>query len=62
MYKASQDGYLESKELEKWAKNHYEKFLGIFKRITNEKIDDLKSSGHIYHRVNKEECKKKNVT
>ena len=61
MYKASQDGYLESKELEKWAKNHYERFLGIFKRITNEKIDDLKSSGHIYHRVNKEECKKKNV-
>lgn len=61
MYQASEDGLLESKELEKWARKHYERFLGIFKRITNYKIDELKSAGHIYKRTNKEECKKKNV-
>lgn len=61
MYKASGDGLLESKELEKWAKKHYEKFFGIFKRITNNKIDELKSNGHIYKRNNKEECKRHNV-
>ena len=61
MYKASGDGYLEAKELEKWAKKHYEKFFGIFKRIQDTEIDKLKSEGHIYKRQYKEECKKKNV-
>ena len=61
MYKASGDGILEPKELEKWARSHYEKFLGIFTRIKDHKINELKSNGHIYKRVNKEECKKKNV-
>lgn len=61
MYKASQDGYLESKELEKWARNHYEKFLGLFNRIKDRKLNELKTAGHVYHRVTKDECKKKNV-
>ena len=61
MYKASLDGYLEPKELEKWAKKHYEKFLGIFTKIKNNKVDELKANGHIYKRTNKEECKRKNV-
>ena len=61
MHQASGDGLLETRELEKWAKKHYEKFLGIFKRITNNKIDELKANGHIYKRANKEECKRKNV-
>ena len=61
MYKASKDGLLESKELERWARSHYEKFLGIFKRIINYKIDELKASNHIYKRITKDECKKKNV-
>ena len=61
MYQASEDGLLESKELEKWAKKHYEKFLGLFTRIKNYKIDELKASQHIYHRITKEECKKKYV-
>lgn len=61
MYKASEDGLLESKELERWAKKHYEKFLGIFKRITNYKIDELKANNHIYKRTSKEECKRLNV-
>ena len=61
MYKASGDGLLETKELEKWAKKHYDKFFGVFKRIVNNKIDSLKSEGHIYKRTTKEECKKKNV-
>ena len=61
MYQASEDGVLESKELEKWAKKHYDKFLGIFTRIKNYKIDELKASAHIYHRTTKDECKKKYV-
>ena len=61
MYKASGDGLLEPKELEKWCRKHYEKFFGVFERIKNEEVDDLKSAGHIYKRTNKEECKKKNV-
>lgn len=61
MYKASGDGILETKELEKWCRKNYDKFFGIFKRITSEKIDDLKSAGHIYKRNDKSECKKHNV-
>ena len=61
MYKASGDGILETKELEKWCRKNYDKFFGIFKRITSEKIDDLKSAGHIYKRKDKSECKKHNV-
>ena len=61
MYKASGDGLLEPKELEKWARKHYEKFLGLFTRIKDYKIDELKANNHIYKRVTKEECKKNNV-
>ena len=61
MYQASGDGMLESKELERWCRKHYEKFLNFFKSINNEEISKLKSSGHIYKRINKEECKKKEV-
>ena len=61
MYKASGDGILEPKELEKWAKKNYDKFFSLFERIKNSEIDKLKSNGHIYKRQNKEECKKKNV-
>ena len=61
MYQASEDGMLESKELEKWAKKHYEKFLGVFKKINDNKVTELKAAAHIYHRVNKQECKRKNV-
>ena len=61
MYKASGDGLLEPKELEKWARKHYEKFLGLFTRIKDNKINELKANAHIYHRITKEECKKKNV-
>ena len=61
MYKASGDGLLEAKELEKWAKKNYDSFLNLFKRITDTKINELKSNGHIYKRTYKEECKKKQV-
>ena len=61
MYKASKDGYLEAKEFEKWCRNNYEKFLDFFKKLKNNKIDELIDEGHIYKRKNKEECKKKNV-
>ena len=61
MYEASNDGYLESNELEKWAHRNYSKFLDIFNKISNDYLNKLKSEGHIYKRTNKEECKYKNV-
>ena len=61
MYKASGDGILETKELEKWAKKHYDEFLTVFKKIADDEIDKLKTDGHIYNRTYKEECKKKKV-
>lgn len=61
MYKASGDGLLEAKELEKWCRKNYDKFFGLFKRITNREIEKLKVDNHIYKRANKEECKKKNI-
>ena len=61
MRAASGDGILEVKEFEKWARKHYSKFFGLFERIKNNTIDNLKSNNHIYKRTNKEECKYKNV-
>lgn len=61
MFEASKDGYLEAKEFEKWCRNNYSEFLSLFKRIENENISNLKSSGMIYTRTNKNECKRKNV-
>ena len=61
MYKASGDGVLEAKELEKWAKNNYSKYLNLFDKIKNNKIKELKEQGHIYKRNNRKECKYKNV-
>lgn len=61
MYKASGDGILEPKELEKWCRKNYSKFFGLFKKITNREIEKLKINNHIRTRINKEECKKKNV-
>ena len=41
--------------------NNYSEFFDLFKKIENKKIRELKEEGHIYKRVNKDECKKKNV-
>jgi len=61
MYKASNDGILETKEFEKWTSGNYSKFLDLFKKIENVEIEKLKQSGHIYKRKDKTECKKNNV-
>lgn len=61
MHKASGDGILETKELEKWAKKNYSKYLNLFDKIKNNKIKELKEQGHIYKRTNRKECKYKNV-
>ena len=61
MKEASGDGILEVKEFEKWARKHYSKFFSLFEKIKNNKINELKNTGHIYKRTNKEECKYKNV-
>lgn len=61
MRAASGDGILEPKELEKWCKKHYSKYLNLFEKIKNNEINRLKSEGHIYKRSNKEECKYRNV-
>ena len=61
MYKASGDGLLEAKELEKWARKNYDDFLEFFKGLKEDKITELVRDKHIYTRTSKEECKKKNV-
>ncbi len=61
MYRASVDGYLETKEMEKWCRKNYSKFLDIFKKIENDNIRKLREEGHIYRRKDKKECSKKNV-
>ena len=61
MYEASKDGMLETKEFERWASRNYTEFLNLFKKIENDTIDNLKTEGHIRKRLNKQECKKKNV-
>ena len=61
MYKASKDGILESKELEKWCKKNYSKFLKFFDKLENSKIDELKEKGHIYKRKSRRECKRRYV-
>ena len=61
MFEASKDGMLEAKEFEKWCSKNYSEFFSLFKRMENDVINDLKSNNHIYKRVNKQDCKKKNV-
>ena len=61
MRAASGDGILETKELEKWAKKNYSKYLNLFSIISSSEITRLKGEGHIYKRTTKEECKYKNV-
>lgn len=61
MYKASEDGYLESKELEKYCRNHYSKFFSIFTRQVNEKINSLEAEGKIYKKINKKDTKAKKI-
>ena len=61
MHKASKDGLLEAKEFERWAKNNYSKFFNLFKSFEQKEIDRLKQKGSIYKRIDKNECKKKNV-
>ena len=61
MHEASVDGYLEARELEKWSRKNYSRFLNLFSKIKDQEINRLKSEGHIYKRTSRSECKKKNV-
>lgn len=61
MRAASGDGILEAKELERWARNHYTKYLNIFNNLVTHHIESLRTAGHIHTRKSKEECKQKNV-
>ena len=61
VYKASIDGILEKNELKKYASKNYSSFLNLFTQIKNNKIDELKSEGHIFKRTDKKMCKYKNV-
>lgn len=47
LYEASKDGVLESKELEKWCKNHYTKILSWFENIIKEEEQKLITEGLI---------------
>ena len=44
MYKASVDGYLESKELEKWCRKNYDEFFGLIKKFESTEINKLSQS------------------
>ncbi len=61
MYEASNDGILETKELEKWCKSNYSRFFNLFKKMDKVELEKLKSNNHIHKRTSKEECKRKNV-
>lgn len=61
VYKASIDGILEKKELDKWARKNYSTYLNLFTKIKNNGISKLKSEGHIYKKKYKKECKYNNV-
>jgi uncharacterized membrane protein YgcG len=61
LYEASNDGILKSKELEKWCRKNYRKFLQLFDDNKKEYIEQLKKEGHIYKRNNRHECRSKNV-
>ncbi|MBE6149804.1 MAG: DUF2207 domain-containing protein [Firmicutes bacterium] len=61
VFEASKDGILEKKELEKWARRNYDKYLDLFTRINDFYINKLKSDGHIFKRTDKKQCKFKNV-
>ncbi len=61
MRAASGDGILEAKEMEKYCRTHYEKFFSVLRALKTDQINKLKEKNHITPRVNKEECKKKNV-
>lgn len=62
MKKASRDdGILEPKEFERWARSHYSSFFDVFEKFQKVKVNELKTQRHIYPRTDKAECKKKNV-
>ena len=61
IYKASNDGYLEVYEFEKWCKKNYSKFLNLFDKFENEMINKLKKENLIRKRIYRKECKKENV-
>lgn len=48
IYKASKDGILESKELEKWCANKYSRILGWFNEINSQEIKKLFGEGKIH--------------
>ena len=61
MYKASKDGYLESKELENYCRKHYSSFFELFKNKLNDDIKGLTDANEIRKRTDRHECKAKNV-
>ena len=61
MKEASGDNILEAKELQKWCKKHYSKYLNLLKKLLDDEINKLKSENHIFKRESKEQCKYKNV-
>ena len=61
MYKASGDGYLESKELEKYCRNHYTKFFSIFTRQIDASVKALETEGRIYKKINRKDSRAKKI-
>lgn len=47
LYEASKDGILESKEFEKWSKNHYSKILNWFNKVLDNEAEKLIGEGRL---------------
>ena len=61
MRAASGDGLLLAKEFSSWCNKNYSSFLNVFTKLENDTIKSLKNSGSIRNRMNRKECKFKNV-
>lgn len=59
LLEASKDDILEEKELEKWARNHYSRYIDLTNRLKIDTIEKLKVDGFIRKRENINECRKK---
>lgn len=53
MYEASKDGYLESKEFEKWCNKNYKKILDWFKKVLDDETDKLVAEGKVIIKAEK---------
>ena len=60
LYEASRDGYLKTREFEKWCRKNYEIILDLIEEFEIVMLNNLKADFKVYHRIN-DECKQSEV-